>query len=79
MMPTTTPVDFFNSEPVLTILKGAVLLILIFYAIFAAVIIRQVDLMSKTLITTISPTLKAVAIIHAGVAIGLIFFAWGIL
>lgn len=78
-MPTNIPIDSFSSEPILAFLKAAILLILIFYAIFSLIIIRQVDLMSKTLITTISPTLKAVAIIHAGVAIGLIFFAWGVL
>lgn len=78
-MPTTIPTDFFGSEEVLIFLKAAILLILIFYAIFSLIVVRQVDLMSKTLITNISPIVKAVAVIHAGFAIGLIVLAWGML
>ena len=70
---------FINSDYLNAFAKGAVLLILIFYAIFALIIVRQVDLMSKTLITKISPIVKALAIIHAGLSIGFIILAWGIL
>lgn len=72
----TNPFDF---EAVLVFVKIAVLIILVFYAIFALMITRQVDLMSKTLITKVSPILRAFSIIHAGLAIGLIFLVWGIL
>lgn len=78
-MPTSiliNPVDF---EAMAGFLKAAILIILIFYAIFALLVVRQVDLMSKTLITEVSPFLKGFAIIHAGFAIGLIVLAWGIL
>lgn len=68
-----------NNYYLLAFAKGAILLILVLYAIFALIIVRQVDLMSKTLITNISPIVKAAAIIHAGVAIGLIVLAWGML
>lgn len=78
-MPAITPNDIFASGVFLIVLKGAVLLILIFYAIFALLIVRQVDLMIKTLITPVSKTVKALAIVHAGVAIGFIILAWGIL
>jgi len=78
-MPTTTPVNFFESEAILLFVKIAVLIILAFYAIFALMVVRQVDLMSKTLITRVSPILSAFSILHAGVAIGLIILAWGIL
>lgn len=71
--------NILNIDFILTFGKGAILLILIFYAIFSIVIVRQVDLMSKTLITSISPLVKAFAIIHAGFALALIFLAWGIL
>lgn len=72
-------VNFLNSAAMLIFLKMATLLILFFYAIFALIIIRQVDLMSKTLITNLSPIVRSIAIIHAGFAIGLIILAWGIL
>lgn len=78
-MPTTTPINFFDFGAGAAFLKAAILIILIFYAIFALMVIRQVDLMSKTLVTKISPILKAFAIIHAGVAIGLIILGFGLL
>lgn len=72
-------VSLLNSTYLFAFLKGVILLILIFYAIFALIIVRQVGLMSQTLISGVSATLKAFAIIHAGFAIGLIILAWGIL
>jgi len=78
-MPTTTQTNLFDAVAVLAFLKGAILLILIFYAIFALMVVRQVSLMSKTLITGVSPIIYAISIIHAGFAIGLIILAWGIL
>lgn len=75
---TTTP-NLLNNELILNFGKGAILLILIFYAIFSLIIVRQVDLMGKTLSSNISSSIKAFAIIHAGISIGLIFLAWGIL
>lgn len=78
-MPTTGQINIFDFEPIFIIFKGAILLILIFYAIFSLIIIRQVDLMSKTLITKVSPIVKGLAIVHAGFALGLIVLAWGIL
>lgn len=78
-MPATETMSFFTSDTFLSFLKLIILLILIFYAIFALLIVRQVDLMSKTLITKVSPIVLALSIIHAGFAIGLILLAWGIL
>ena len=66
--------------PLLTLfLKGSIVIILVFYAIFALLIVRQVDLMGKTLITPVSPLVKAIAIIHAGFAIGSIILSIGLL
>ncbi|MBI3109580.1 hypothetical protein HYZ06_00925 [Candidatus Daviesbacteria bacterium] len=78
-MPTATPFNFFEQEAVLVFLKTATLIILAFYAIFALMVLRQVSLMSKTVMTRVSPWLSAFSILHAGVAIGLIILAWGIL
>ena len=78
-MPTLTPNDIFRSGIFLVFLKGVILLFLIFYAIFALLIVRQVDLMIKTLITPVSIKVRALAIVNAGVAIGLIILAWGVL
>lgn len=78
-MPTITPSNIFAIGSVLMFAKGAILIILAFYAIFSFMVIRQVDLMGKTLITPVSPILKAFSILHAGTAIGLIVLAWGLL
>lgn len=78
-MPTTTLFSFLNSEAVLIFLKAAILLILLFYAIFALVIIRQVDLMNKALMTNLSPVVKYFAFFHAIFAIGLIILSYVIL
>ncbi len=61
------------------LIKISILLILFFYAIFALLIVRQVDLMSRTLITPISPLIKAFSIIHAGFAIGFLVLIFGTL
>ena len=61
------------------LLKIAILLILSFYAIFALLIVRQVASMSKTLITGVSPAVRVISILHAGVAIGLIVLVFGLL
>lgn len=76
---TTIQVSIFDSAAGLMFLKGSILIILAFYAIFALIVVRQVDLMSKTLITGVSSILKAFSILHAGFAIGLIILAWGML
>ena len=71
--------NFLNSSFILTILRVSILLVLSFYAIFALLVVRQVDIMSRTLITQVSPLVSAVAIVHAGFAIGFAVVAWGIL
>lgn len=78
-MPTISPFNIFDLKPFVLVFKAAILIILVLYAIFALIIVRQVDLMSKTLITGVSPKVKAIAIFHAGFAIGLIILAWGVL
>lgn len=77
-MPITTGGILSNSY-ILFFAKGAILILLILYAIFALIIIRQVDLMSKTLITGIAPIIKLLAIVHAFVILGLIFLSLFIL
>lgn len=82
-MPTETTTSaplasiILNNPLVITFIHLSIFVILIFYAIFALLIVRQVDLMSKTLNTPVSPLVKAFAIVHAGFAIGIIFLVWG--
>ncbi len=71
--------SLINPLVVTYIVKTAIYIIVIFYAIFALVVVRQVALMSQTLITPVSPIVKGIAIIHGGFAIGLTIFIMGTL
>ena len=66
-------------ELVAPVIKFGILIILVIYSIFALLIVKQVDNMSKTLRTPISPLVRAISIIHAGVAVGLIVLMFGAL
>ncbi len=72
-------INLLNNDFILNFGKGIILLILIFYAIFSLIIVRQVDLMSKTLITNLAPIVRLFAFVHAGFAIGLIILSFVIL
>lgn len=67
----------FSNGYVLETFKIGILLILFLYAIFALIIVRQVNLMTQTLHTKVSPIVSAAALIHAGFAVGLIFLITG--
>lgn len=77
-MPGNTP-NLLEFEVIRVSVKITILIILMFYAIFALIVVRQVDLMGKTLVTKVSPILKAFSIVHAGFGVGLIILAFGIL
>lgn len=56
------------------------LLLLVFcYFLFSLVVVRQVTLMTETLMTESAPVLRAMSIIHAGFALGVIILFIGIL
>ncbi len=78
-MAATSSLDFLNSPAFTLFLKTATLIILVIYTIFALMIVRQVDLMSKTLITSVAPVIKFISIIQVFVAVGLIILSWVIL
>lgn len=44
------------------------------YFIFSLIVVRQVRLMTDTLITQISPVLRALSVIHAIIALGILVF-----
>lgn len=78
-MPITTQISFSDLTVILVIIKAGILIVLIFYALFSLLVVRQVDLMSSTLITAVSPIIKAFSILHAGFAIGFIILAFALL
>lgn len=59
--------------------KIGIVTLALLYFLFSLVVVRQTYLMSKTLITEVSPLLRAFAIIHAGLALGIIILFIGFL
>ena len=64
---------------VLLLSKVGILIFASLYFIFSLIVVRQVSLMTETLITEVSPILRAFSIIHAGVALGIIILLIGFL
>ncbi len=78
-MPVGSATPFLESVLVADVVKIGVFIILGLYAIFSLVILQQVNILSKSLITPLSPLIRAIFIVHAGLAVGLIFLSFGIL
>ena len=78
-MEVTSTISLIGSDYFILGLKATIFLILVLYAIFAILIVKQVSLMSQTLITPVSVYLKALAIINSGFAIGFAILAFGVL
>lgn len=78
-MPVDNAGGFLPSLFLDKLMDWVILIFFALYAIFALLIVRQVDLMTKSLVTPVSPIVKAVSIIHAGLSIGLVVLAIGLL
>lgn len=63
----------------LILVKVGLLLLSALYFIFSLIVVRQVSLMTKTLITEVAPLIRAFSIIHAGLALGIILLFIGLL
>lgn len=64
-------------EGVWLIMRVGIIILAVFYFIFSLIVLRQVNLMTETLITEVSPLLRAFAILHAGLALGIIILFIG--
>ena len=67
----------FDKINFIFIAKSFLILFAIFYVIFAFMLLRQVQLMCRTLPTSLSPLLKFLAIIHVGVALAVLLVVLG--
>lgn len=77
MIETNQP--FLSSILTTDLLRLFVFIILSIYSLFALLIVRQVGIMSATLITPVSSVVKFIAIVHAGFAIGLLVLIAGVI
>lgn len=72
MTPTTITPDLIAN----TLAQGFQIMFVIsavLYLIFALLVLRQIDLMKKTLITPFSPIVTAFGLIHLAAAVGLVW------
>lgn len=68
--------NIFNLE---FIFKIGFILFSVVYFIFSLIVIRQIFLMTDTLITEVSPILRAIAILHALLALAVVVFFIGLI
>ena len=71
-MPILKP-DNLN-DLILTLFQDFFILGGIFYIIFAVIVIRQIIVMKKTLITTFNPIILTLGYIHLGLAVAVLLF-----
>lgn len=67
------------AEGFLILVKFGLLLLAVLYFIFSLIVVRQVALMTETLMTEVTPLLRAFSIIHSGLALGIILLFIGLL
>lgn len=57
----------------LFVFKMFMVLFIIFYTIFAIILFRQIQIMTRKLPTKLSPILKFIALIHVGFSLAILF------
>lgn len=65
------------SELIILVFELGVISLAVLYFIFSLLVVRQVHLMTETLITEVTPLLRAGAIFHAGLSLGVIILLIG--
>lgn len=60
------------------IFKVLFILFSILYFLFSLIVVRQVNLMTSTIVTEGGPILRAISIVHAGLALGAIVLFIGL-
>lgn len=69
--------NLFASVDTIFVVKAFFVLFLVFYAFFALILFRQVQIMNRKLQTQLSALLKFVAFLHIGVSLALLFLVIG--
>lgn len=74
------PIDtstIIGTDAILFVIRISIFVLLFLYIIFSLIIVRQVNLMNKTLMTPVSPIVKALAVFNAGFSIAFFALALG--
>ncbi len=77
-MPVDSGGGFVNVLSRAFAIKAFFVLFLVFYAVFALILFRQIQLMAKALPTPVVPFVKFLAILQIGVALALLFIVIGV-
>lgn len=75
----TAATTLFALESLWYIFKIIVVLAFGLHFIFSLIVVKQVNLMTETLQTELSPILRALSIVYAGLALGVIILLVGYL
>lgn len=79
------PVDNANLLPIFSmssvwvLIELLIILLSVLNFIFSLIVVRQVDFMADTIITDVTPILKGLSIIYAGVSLGVTVLLIGML
>lgn len=76
---TVAPVAFAPLDGFLVAVKIGILALAMLHFAFSLIVARQVALMTETLMTEVTPLLRAFSILHAGFAFGIIVLFIGLL
>ncbi len=71
------PFSFLNDFSLVFGVKAFLVLFLIFYSVFAVILLRQIQTMSRTMPTELSPVLKFIGIMHLGFSLAILFLVIG--
>ena len=69
--------SFLNDFSLAFGIKAFLVLFLVFYSVFALILLRQIQIMSTTLPTELSPLLKFIGIMHFGFSLAVLFLVIG--
>jgi hypothetical protein len=64
--------NLFAFQNIQILFKGAYIILSALYFLFALIVVRQVALMTDTVVTEIGPFLRTLSIIHAIFALGIV-------
>ena len=68
--------DFLEIDAIY-ITKAFLILFIFFYVVFSLMIFRQIQIMAKTLPTSLTPWLKFIGIVQIGISLALLFVVIG--
>lgn len=73
------PIVLFSMQSIWISIEVALVVFAAIYFVFSLIVLRQVNLMTETLITEVAPLLRALSIVYSGFSLGIIVLFLGLL